>query len=1085
MPYVKKTNTNKNKNKKTNIKEPSEMRMVDHYFELIKKYEPDYPNNQFILMYQNGKFFEIYSYKDDGGNYYPSSTADFLRITHCNINSKHCQYEGKEVLMCGPQIESLYQDRYIQLVESGLDLIVYKQIDVEIVKSNGEKAIKKQRVYDQTITRGSLLSMDQNVLSTKTACMWIEPIKSYLDRKQYLYIGLSVIDTHTGDVNIHQYKSLFNHIPRTYDEAEKFFSIHQPKELLFLTPFDEKKTSDILNYCSIPSSTNVRRFDLKQMKSTSFDKSTHRFVQAFKKSEKENFRQEFFHSIYKNHHEYTNPSEFFTRYREYFIGMQSLCYMLLYIKENNKTLVSNISMPVYEGLDEYMFLANHSLKQLHIISDNKEHGKNSSISDYLNHCLTASGKRYFYEKMVRPTTNIEELNNMYDLIEYVGTLKHGYGSNDEDTIKKPKPFLYQVFRKQLSHIYDLPRLMRLNQQFKTPWKNFSLLYENLSFIKNIIGCIQKDTTFFTKVCDYGFEDVWNYSREIQATIEKTCNIDHLTYFSDVKIDKIVDNHLDHLMDIYPIQRGFSEKADHYLKEIIDVNDRLESIRQALDNLVCQFDGKKNAKNYISIENNKNSAMQFLITEKRSTIFKQALQHYKTHKKSSTLFCEYISKYDGKKVTEFFNLDEIDIIGSGKKNKKEITCSKIKEIVTSIQDNKELLIKEWSTIHHTLMETFNSYHHKINKISEFVSFIDYLQCNCYNVKKYNLCKPVIRTNHTTSSSATTSSSTTASSYVNIKGLRHLLAQEFVKDVAYVTNDFSIGGENEMTGFLLYGTNGVGKTTLVRATGIAIVLAQAGMYVPCSSFVYAPYKKLFTRILGNDNLFQGLSTFQVELSELGTILEKYDEHSIVLGDELCSGTDTKSALTICSASLETLCQKNTSFVFATHFHELAQYKRLQDISGLQYKHMSVEHLPDNSLRYDRILKDGPGNALYGIEVCKASYLPDTFLEKIRIIKNELFPEEKELIDYKGSSYNSDKLVGGMCELCNQQPVEDTHHMVYQEDANENEYIQNEVMSMHKNHKSNLMNVCKYCHQTIHKKNKRFRRIKTSVGTIVEEL
>ena len=79
--------------------------------------------------------------------------------------------------MCGPQIESLYQDRYIQLVESGLDLIVYKQIDVEIVKSNGEKAIKKQRVYDQTITRGSLLSMDQNVLSTKTACMWIEPIK--------------------------------------------------------------------------------------------------------------------------------------------------------------------------------------------------------------------------------------------------------------------------------------------------------------------------------------------------------------------------------------------------------------------------------------------------------------------------------------------------------------------------------------------------------------------------------------------------------------------------------------------------------------------------------------------------------------------------------------------------------------------------------------------------------------------------------------------------------------------------------------------------------------------------------------------
>lgn len=1068
-------------------KSTNEIRMVDHYFELVKKYEKEYPEKRFILMYQNGKFFEIYSYKDENDNYYPLSTGDFLRITHCNINSKHCLYEGKQVLMCGPPIESLYQDRYIQLVESGLDLIVYKQVDVEMIKDNGEKVMKKKRIYDQTITRGSLLSLDQSILSTKTACMWIENVKSYVDRKNYLYIGLSVIDTHTGVVKIHQYKTLLNHIPRTYDEAEKFFSIHQPKELLILSPFDEKKTNDIINYCSIHNSTTIKRFDIKKMKSES-DNSEQRFVRAFKKSEKENFRQEFFHSIYSNNYDYNDESEFFTRYREYYIAMQSLCYMFLYLKENNRTLVSNISMPIYEGLSEYLFLANHSLKQLHIISDNKEHGKNSSISDYLNNCITASGKRYFYEKIVRPTTNIDSLNKMYDLIEYVGTLRfnktseHSKNNNKNNSKnKKIKPFIYQIFRKELDNIYDLQRLMRLNQQLKTPLKNFSLLFKNLSFIQKIFKLIQEDETFFNKTCEYGFKNILNFSREIQKTIEETCEIDHLIIYHDFKIDKIVDQNIDNLMDVYPIKKGFSEKSDHYLKEMIDVNDRLESIRNALDSLVCEFDGKKNAKNYITIENSKMSAMQFLITEKRSNVFKKALQHYKTQKKSSTLHCEYISKYDGKKVTESLNLDEIDIISSGKKNKKEITSSKIKEIVTSIQDNKELLIKEWTAIHNTLMQTFNSYHHKINKISEFVSFIDYLQCNCYNVKKYNLCKPVIQTNHTT----TSSSSTTTSSYVNIKGLRHLLAQEIVKDVAYVTNDFSIGGENEMTGFLLYGTNGVGKTTLVRATGIAIILAQAGMYVPCSSFVYAPYTKLFTRILGNDNLFQGLSTFQVELSELGTILEKYDEHSIVLGDELCSGTDTKSALTICSASLETLCQKNTSFVFATHFHELARYKRLQDISGLKYKHMSVEHLPDNSLRYDRILKDGPGNALYGIEVCKASYLPDTFLEKIRIIKNELFPEEKELMDYKGSSYNNNKLVGGMCELCKKQPVDDTHHMVYQEDANENEYIQNEVMSMHKNHKSNLINVCKYCHQTIHKKNKRFRRIKTSIGTILEEL
>ena len=71
-------------------------------------------------------------------------------------------------------------------------------------------------------------------------------------------------------------------------------------------------------------------------------------------------------------------------------------------------------------------------------------------------------------------------------------------------------------------------------------------------------------------------------------------------------------------------------------------------------------------------------------------------------------------------------------------------------------------------------------------------------------------------------------------------------------------------------LVYGTNAVGKTSLIRAVGISVIMAQAGMYVPCESFVFKPYEHIFTRILGNDNIFKGLSTFAVEMSELRTIL-----------------------------------------------------------------------------------------------------------------------------------------------------------------------------------------------------------------------
>ena len=56
-------------------------------------------------------------------------------------------------------------------------------------------------------------------------------------------------------------------------------------------------------------------------------------------------------------------------------------------------------------------------------------------------------------------------------------------------------------------------------------------------------------------------------------------------------------------------------------------------------------------------------------------------------------------------------------------------------------------------------------------------------------------------------------------------------------------------------LLFGTNAVGKSSLIKSIGISVILAQSGMFVPCSKFIFYPYKKIFTRIIGNDNIFKG--------------------------------------------------------------------------------------------------------------------------------------------------------------------------------------------------------------------------------------
>src|SRR3990170_6803133 len=115
-------------------------------------------------------------------------------------------------------------------------------------------------------------------------------------------------------------------------------------------------------------------------------------------------------------------------------------------------------------------------------------------------------------------------------------------------------------------------------------------------------------------------------------------------------------------------------------------------------------------------------------------------------------------------------------------------------------------------------------------------------------------------------------------------------------------------------LVYGVNSCGKSSLMKAIGIAVVMAQAGMYVPAQSFDYKPYKFILTRILGNDNLFKGLSSFAVEMAELRSILKRANKNSLVLGDEICHGTETVSAVSIVASAILHLSDRNSSFIFA---------------------------------------------------------------------------------------------------------------------------------------------------------------------------
>jgi len=117
-------------------------------------------------------------------------------------------------------------------------------------------------------------------------------------------------------------------------------------------------------------------------------------------------------------------------------------------------------------------------------------------------------------------------------------------------------------------------------------------------------------------------------------------------------------------------------------------------------------------------------------------------------------------------------------------------------------------------------------------------------------------------------------------------------------------------------------------------------------------------------------------------------------------------------------------------------------------------------NDKLLYDRKLHDGPGESMYGLEVCKSLHLPDKFLKSAHAIRNKYCKMNSSILEYKSSRYNSKKLKG-ICEECKKEFSTEIHHIHHQKNANKDGFIGH----FHKNHVANLKALCEECHLKIH--------------------
>ena len=1007
------------------------MTLIDEYFELTKKYVNDYGNKTIVLM-QVGSFFECYAKVDINGNYSGSLILEFSKINDMTIAKKNVCSGGSDVVMAGFGV--LYLEKNIKkLLENGYTIPVFVQ---DIQGKNTSRSLAC--IYSPGMYFNNNDNYSEN-LTNNTMCVWINYSSPNLIYKEpTLTIAITNIDIITAKIITYEYTIDYYDSPTIYDQLEKYISIYNPSETIIITNFNNENYIDkIINYTNLHSK-KIHKINLNYNKENDFE----RFALM---CEKQNFQEEFIDKIYGSN-SYSSKLEF----RENQLINQSLCFLLNFVGKHNPLLIKNINYPSFENYNKNMILANHSLKQLNIISDNNYNGKLSSVSLLLNNCITNIGKRNLNYKLLHPILDIDELNNSYNVTEYI------LNNN-----------LYKKIREDLNNIKDIEKIERKAILKQINPKDFSNLMYNLSTLKNLF-------LYFSSLEDkFMFEYINLYCK---FDIINICNvlIDFIELrFDIIKANNIIIDKLNsyNLEDLNFINKNYDKALNNKLKNCIDSRQQIDSICNYFSNLILDFERiKKTKKNeesmFIKINETGKNDISLILTKRRSLILQEIID--KLVKTNNIIEIKYLSSFS--RIEETIEIDLSTILfkkhGSSQTNV-VIESPFINKIINTVQNAKDILINSIQTSYSKIINEFIEFNdNKLQNLSKFISLIDICQCNSYNAEKFNFTKPTINNKNNNKS------------FFEFEKIRHCLIEQINTKELYVSNDLKLGINNN--GILLYGTNAVGKTSFIKSIGISIIMAQSGMYVPCSKFIYYPYDYLFTRILGNDNLFKGLSTFAVEMSELRTILKYANSNSIILGDELCSGTESTSALSIFVASLQKLNLVNSTFLFATHFHEILDYDEIQELENIKICHMSVVFNKElNTLVYDRKLKDGAGEAMYGLEVCKSLDLPEDFIINAYNIRNKYY-KKNEIISIKKSKYNSKKFKG-KCEICNNNLGTEIHHLQFQQNANNNGIINNEF---NKDHKANLVNICEKCHNKIHSKNSEFEIKKTLNGYILIE-
>ena len=705
-----------------------------------------------------------------------------------------------------------------------------------------------------------------------------------------------------------------------------------------------------------------------------------------------------------------SPIEHLDLERTPFIS-ESLAILIHFIIEHDVHIIQKLSRPNIIDNRRYMYLGNNALEQLAIVSKDRNE---LTLSKLLDKSATAIGKRLLKERLLNPIMEKDELERRYNLIEKVNP--HS-----------------RLLEETLRGIYDIERLSRRIRLARLHPFEMNYVYESLVCIRDLMEYIKKHKIQKASFSDFEVEE---FIRDIESSFD----LDTSRRFTMATLD---DNFL---------MRGVDTSIDTLVDENAKMLEEFDTIMRHIENILSSVTSSSQSR-FVSLGLLDKEGYYISLSKNRWSMIETTFLQSTIDLSDSNLTCKDFSI---KKLT----------------NSVKITSEYTDYLSDKIMRNKSKIVHLVKERFIQLQLTFERrYTLLFERIIRYVSDLDVAVSSAKIAQMYNYARPMII------------DSRDDENFLQIMALRHPLIEIQERQGIYIPNDIIMGERSYMdlpypdtvmldvavhdghniNGVLLYGINSSGKSSLMKSIGISVLLAQSGFFVPASAMKFSLFESVFTRIVSQDNLSKGLSTFAVEMLEMKNIFNRATEHSLILGDEISHGTETLSGVAIVASAIIKLAKLNSIFLFATHLHQLATMKEVRSLKNVVDLHLSVEYNEiEDKLIFNRILQAGSGSSVYGLEFAKSLHMDNDFLENANKIRKRLandFDELELLAKKRTSKYNKDLYVT-KCVICGA-IADDVHHISNQSLADKAGFIGH----FHQDHRSNLIPLCKQHHREIH--------------------